>query len=47
MLRLFGFALGEVFNMEGRHYLMLAVVFVLGYVAARMWPGPGQAVGLP
>jgi len=33
--------------MEGRHYFMLAVVFVLGYVVARMWPAPGQAVGLP
>lgn len=33
--------------MEGRHYLMLVVVFALGYVVARMWPAPGQAVGLP
>lgn len=33
--------------MEGRHWFMLVVVFVLGYVAARMFPAPGQAVGLP
>lgn len=33
--------------MEGKHYLMLAVFFALGYVVARMWPAPGQAVGLP
>jgi hypothetical protein len=33
--------------MEGRHWLMIIVVFALGYVAARMWPAPGQAIGLP
>lgn len=48
LFRLLGFGLGYgVRNMEGRHYLMLLAVFALGYVVARMWPGPGQAVGLP
>ena len=33
--------------MEGRHYLILLVVLVLGYVLGRMFPQAGQAVGLP
>lgn len=29
-----------------QHWVMLAVVLVIGYVLGRMFPGPGQAVGL-
>lgn len=45
--RLLGLGFGGVLQMEGRHYLMFIAVFALGYVVARMWPAPGQAVGLP
>ncbi len=33
--------------MNVSHWVMLFVIFIAGYVAARMFPGPGQAVGLP
>jgi hypothetical protein len=33
--------------MKAPHFLMLAVALVAGYVAARYFPKPGQAVGLP
>ena len=33
--------------MQSHHYLMLVLALVIGYVAARYWPGPGQMIGLP
>ena len=33
--------------MEGRHWLMLAIIFVLGGVVARVYAKPWQTVGLP
>lgn len=33
--------------MEGTHYLMLAVVLIVGYVIGRVWATPAQMVGLP
>lgn len=32
--------------MQSHHWLMLVVVLVIGYVAGRMFPQVGQAVGL-
>jgi uncharacterized membrane protein len=34
-------------NMEGQHWVMLAVVLAAGYVLGRMWTTPAQLVGLP
>lgn len=33
--------------MEGTHYLMLAVVLIVGYIVGRVWATPAQMVGLP
>ena len=33
--------------MESHHWIMLAVVFLAGAVAARFYPAPFQKVGLP
>lgn len=33
--------------MEGQHWVMLAIILVAGYVIGRLWPAPGQMVGLP
>lgn len=32
--------------MQSHHWLMLVLVFVIGYVVARYFPQPGQALGL-
>jgi len=40
--------LGEgVRTMEGQHWIMLAVILVMGYVLGRVWATPAQMVGLP
>lgn len=28
-------------------WIYLIVILVIGYVIGRMWPTPGQAIGLP
>ena len=33
--------------MEGHHYLLIVLALLVGYAAARFFPGPGQMVGLP
>lgn len=33
--------------MQGHHWLMLLVVFIVGYIFARYFPQIGQKVGLP
>lgn len=33
--------------LPSHHVLMLILALVVGYVAARYFPQPGQAVGLP
>jgi hypothetical protein len=33
--------------MEGQHWVMIAIVLVVGYVLGRMWSAPAQMVGLP
>jgi hypothetical protein len=33
--------------METQHWLMIAIVLVVGYVLGRMWSTPAQLVGLP
>ncbi len=33
--------------MDQRHWIMLAVVIVARYVLGRLFPRPGQMVGLP
>lgn len=33
--------------MQSHHYLLLAIVFVAGYVFARFYPQLGSMVGLP
>lgn len=33
--------------MQGQHWVMLLVILAVGYVAGRLWPAPGQMVGLP
>jgi hypothetical protein len=37
----------EALTMQGQHWIMLLVAVALGYVAGRMFPQAGQAVGLP
>jgi hypothetical protein len=47
-LRVLGLATGlGVRNMNGGHYIAFILLFALGYLVARVWPAPGQAVGLP
>ena len=29
------------------HYLLLAIILIVGYVLGRMWATPAQMVGLP
>lgn len=29
------------------HWVMLAVILVVGYALGRVWPAPAQLVGLP
>jgi hypothetical protein len=33
--------------MEMSHYLLLAIILIVGYVLGRMWATPAQMVGLP
>jgi hypothetical protein len=33
--------------MQSHHWLGAVLIFLVGYVVARFWPQPGQAVGLP
>lgn len=46
-----GFTLLEtergVETMEGQHWVMLAIMLVVGYVAGRLWTQPAQLLGLP
>ena len=39
--------LGRDIEMEGQHWIMLAVILVAGYVLGRIWTTPAQMVGLP
>lgn len=39
--------LGKDIEMEGQHWIMLAVILVAGYVLGRIWTTPAQMVGLP
>ncbi len=34
-------------TMEGQHWVMLLVLFVVGYVLGRLWAAPAKLVGLP
>lgn len=34
-------------TMEGQHWVMLLVIFVVGYVLGRIWAAPAKLVGLP
>lgn len=38
--------LDEVSAMQGQHWVMLAVVLVVGYVLGVLWKTPAQMVGL-
>jgi len=41
-------ALGEeALEMEGQHWMMLAIVLVVGYVLGRLWTQPARMLGLP
>jgi hypothetical protein len=33
--------------MQGEHWIMLAVVLMVGYALGRLWSTPAQIVGLP
>lgn len=33
--------------MQTHHYGLIILALIAGYVAARYWPGPGNAIGLP
>lgn len=33
--------------MEGQHWVMLAIVLIVGYVLGRIWTQPAQMLGLP
>lgn len=39
--------LGKDIEMEGQHWIMLAVILVAGYVLGRIWTTPATMVGLP
>jgi hypothetical protein len=39
--------MGKDIEMEGQHWIMLAVILVAGYVLGRIWTTPAQMVGLP
>jgi hypothetical protein len=39
--------MGKDIEMEGQHWIMLAVILVAGYVLGRLMPQLGQTVGLP
>jgi len=39
--------MGRDIEMEGQHWIMLAIIFIAGYVAGRIWTAPAQMVGLP
>ena len=39
--------LGRDIEMEGQHWIMLAVILIAGYVLGRIWTTPAQMVGLP
>lgn len=45
-LMLFYLASG-VQTMEMQHWIMLLVILIVGYALGRVWPAPGQMVGLP
>ena len=34
-------------NMQAHHWLLIVIVFVVGYVFARYYPSLGQKIGLP
>ena len=33
--------------MQQHHWFMLAAVLVIGYIVGRLFPTPGQMIGLP
>jgi hypothetical protein len=39
--------LKEGLIVEGQHWIMLAVILVVGYVLGRIWTTPAQMIGLP
>ena len=39
--------LGKDIEMEGQHWIMLAIFLVAGYVLGRIWTTPATMVGLP
>ena len=39
--------LGRDIEMEGQHWIMLAIFLVAGYVLGRIWTTPATMVGLP
>jgi hypothetical protein len=41
------YLLTEGLAMQGTHWIMLLVAIAVGYVAGRMFPQAGQAIGLP
>lgn len=40
-------SLKEGLQMEGQHWIMLAIFLVAGYVLGRVWTTPATMVGLP
>lgn len=36
-----------VASMEGQHYVIMAIMLVVGYAAGRLFPTWGRMVGLP
>ena len=39
--------LGKDIEMEGQHWIKLAIFLVAGYVLGRIWTTPATMVGLP
>ena len=39
--------LKEGLIVEGQHWIMLAVILVVGYVLGRLWTTPATMLGLP
>jgi hypothetical protein len=37
----------EALAMEGQHWVMVAVMLMVGYVLGRLWTQPAQMLGLP
>ena len=42
-----GYLAKGAWEMEGQHWIMLAVILVVGYVLGRIWTTPAQMIGLP